>query len=112
MAEETSRRGDDIAAGLTRNDPLFGNSRGPRVVQLMLSLINRNPDQPRKSFNEEKLNELKASIERHGLLQPITVKALENSDHYLLVAGERRYRAFELLGRETIPAIVTTGDPD
>jgi ParB family chromosome partitioning protein len=81
---------------------------------LRLDMIEPNPDQPRKSFNVEKLGELKASIERHGLLQPITVKAMEGGEEtkYLLVAGERRYRAFELLERETIPAIITAGDPD
>jgi ParB family transcriptional regulator, chromosome partitioning protein len=113
MADNNPTSAGEIATHLQGKDPLFGGQRGgPRVVQLTLSLIERNPDQPRKSFNEERLNELKTSIERHGLLQPITVKALEDGDHYLLVAGERRYRAFELLGRDTIPAIITSGDPD
>lgn len=113
MAEDTSRRrGEDIAAHLSgKKDPFFGVAKGPRIVQLPLSLIDRNPDQPRKSFNPEKLEELKLSIERHGLMQPITVKA-KDDDRYLLVAGERRFRAFELLGRETVPAIITAGDPD
>ena len=85
----------------------------PQILELRLEQIVPNPDQPRKTFSIESLGELAASIERHGLIQPITVRHLESEDNqYLLVAGERRYRAFEQLGRETIPAILTTGDPE
>ena len=52
------------------------------------------------------------SIERHGLIQPITVKRQEGREGYVLVAGERRYRAHELLGRDDILAVVTSGDPE
>jgi len=83
----------------------------PRIVEIDLHDLHPNPDQPRKTFSEESLIELAASIERHGLIQPITVKRLD-SGTYLLVAGERRFRAFERLGRPTIPAIVTTGDAE
>lgn len=83
----------------------------PRIVEIDLRDLHPNPDQPRKTFSEESLIELAASIERHGLIQPITVKRLDEGT-YLLVAGERRFRAFERLGRSTIPAIVTTGDAE
>ena len=83
----------------------------PRIVEIDLHDLHPNPDQPRKAFSEESLIELAASIERHGLIQPITVKRLDDGT-YLLVAGERRFRAFERLGRSTIPAIVTTGDAE
>ena len=83
----------------------------PRIVEIDLHDLHPNPDQPRKTFSEESLIELAASIERHGLIQPITVKRLDDGT-YLLVAGERRFRAFERLGRSTIPAIVTTGDAE
>lgn len=83
----------------------------PRIVEIDLRDLHPNPDQPRKTFSEESLIELAASIERHGLIQPITVKRLDDGT-YLLVAGERRFRAFERLGRPTIPAIVTTGDAE
>lgn len=82
-----------------------------RIVEIDLRDLHPNPDQPRKTFSEESLIELAASIERHGLIQPITVKRLDDGT-YLLVAGERRFRAFERLGRPTIPAIVTTGDAE
>jgi len=84
----------------------------PRVFRIRLAEIEPNPEQPRTRIDEGTLRELAASIERHGLVQPVTVKRLAEGDRYLLVAGERRYRAHELLGREDILAIVTTGDPD
>jgi ParB family transcriptional regulator, chromosome partitioning protein len=84
----------------------------PRVFRVRLAEIEPNPDQPRTRIDDEALRELAASIGRHGLIQPVTVKRLTEGDRYLLVAGERRYRAHELLGREDILAIVTTGDPD
>jgi ParB family chromosome partitioning protein len=64
-----------------------------RVVVIELDKIIPNPDQPRKTFDEEALNELAASIERHGLIQPITIKKTERTDteQYILVAGERRF---------------------
>ena len=92
-------------------DALFGTSSDlPRVIELALDQIDPNPDQPRKRFDQEKLEELASSIKEVGLVQPITVS--KNKDRYLLVAGERRYRAHEILGRETIAAIVTAGEPD
>lgn len=95
-----------------RKDFFFGTSPDfPKIVELNVSDICSNPDQPRKTFREESLAELTASIERHGLIQPITVKRQEDG-MYLLVAGERRFRAFERLGRETIPAIITMGDAE
>ena len=75
-----------------------------KIVEIALEEIKKNPYQPRTYFNEEKLNELKESIEKNGLLQPIIVKKAVKG--YYIIAGERRYRAFELLGRKEIPAIV------
>ena len=75
-----------------------------KIVEITLEEIKKNPYQPRTYFNEEKLNELKESIEKNGLLQPIIVKKAVKG--YYIIAGERRYRAFELLGRKEIPAII------
>lgn len=75
-----------------------------KIVEIALDEIKKNPYQPRTYFNEEKLNELKESIEKNGLLQPIIVKKAVKG--YYIIAGERRYRAFELLGRKEIPSIV------
>lgn len=75
-----------------------------KVIEISLDEIKKNPYQPRTVFNEEKLTELKESIEKNGLLQPIVVKKAVKG--YYIIAGERRFRAFELLGKTTIPAIV------
>jgi ParB family chromosome partitioning protein len=83
----------------------------PRIVEVDLARLVPNPDQPRKTFDETALRELAASIEKHGLIQPVTVKETAG-DTFILVAGERRYRAHKLLGKTTIAAIVTQGNPD
>ncbi len=83
----------------------------PRIIEVDIDRLTPNPDQPRKAFDEAALQELAASIEQHGLIQPVTVKETDNN-LYILVAGERRYRAHQLLGRTTIAAIVTQGNPD
>ena len=75
-----------------------------KIVEIALDEVKKNPYQPRTYFNEEKLNELKESIEKNGLLQPIIVKKAVKG--YYIIAGERRYRAFELLDRKEIPAII------
>jgi len=70
-----------------------------------------NPDQPRKVFDEAKLRELAASIREHGLLQPITVRP-EGAGRYMIVIGERRWRAHELAGLATIKANVVKNMTD
>lgn len=94
------------------SDRLFGTSAGfPHVVELDLDRVTRNPDQPRRHFDEAELDSLASSIERHGLQNPILVRQRPQGD-YLLIGGERRVRAHEKLGRKTIFAILTSGDPD
>ncbi len=78
-----------------------------RVVLLPVDCIFPNPDQPRRVFEEEKINELAASISQYGLLQPITVQQIERNS-YQLVAGERRLLACKKLKMAEIPAIVTS----
>jgi len=98
------------AVGDTTNPDMFGLSTNfPKIIEIELSRIVPNPDQPRKTFDPVSLQELAQSIEQHGLLQPVTVKPREN-DLFMLVAGERRYRAHELLQKPTIFAIVTDGN--
>lgn len=75
------------------------------IADIEISKITPNPYQPRKHFDEEALNELSASIEKHGLIQPIIVVKSSNGG-YTLIAGERRFRATKLLGRDSIKAIV------
>lgn len=76
-----------------------------KVVLLPLCEIHANPHQPRKIFDPDGLCELAESIKANGLLQPITVRRLQEGE-YELVAGERRTLAFRALGREYIPAII------
>jgi len=72
-----------------------------------LSKIEPNPDQPRTFFEDEALDELAASIRTHGIIQPITLKEIE-TDKYMIIAGERRYRAALKIGLERIPAYIKT----
>jgi len=74
------------------------------VVDIDLSIIEPNPFQPRKHFDEESMKELAESIRLNGVMQPIIVKKVLNG--YLLVAGERRVRAAKMAGFTAIPAIV------
>lgn len=76
-----------------------------KIWYIPLSEITANPDQPRKHFGEQELADLVQSIQKHGVMQPITVT--ERSDGgYEIIAGERRFRASELAKQPTIPAIV------
>ncbi len=70
---------------------------------LDISLIVTNPDQPRKEFKEEALQELADSIREIGIIQPVIVE--KKNDKYEIVAGERRYRASKLAGLDKIPVI-------
>ena len=73
--------------------------------EMPLSKIYPNPNQPRKNFDEQALRELADSIKKHGVIMPIVV----NDDHngkYMIIAGERRYRATKLAGLNTIPVII------
>lgn len=100
------------AAAQVRSDALFGTSSNfPRMVEIDLTSIDRNPNQPRQHFDEEELRGLAESIDRMGLQQPILVQQAAGG-RYVIAAGERRFRAHQLLGRETIFAIITDGDLD
>ena len=78
------------------------------VRMLPIRLIDPNRDQPRRSFDEDALRELAASIEAVGVIQPIIVA--EVGERYSIIAGERRYRASRMAGLEEIPAIVRNWD--
>jgi ParB/RepB/Spo0J family partition protein len=86
---------------------------GPQSPQLEVrsipvSQIDADPEQPRRTFDDETLRELGESIRDHGLLQPIRVRAAGTSGRYIVVAGERRLRASRLVGLATINAIVAS----
>lgn len=81
---------------------------GEKIEEIELSLISPNPFQPRRHFDEEKMEELAQSIQEHGVFQPIIIKTVK--DGYMIVAGERRFRAAKQLNLKTIPAIVRDYD--
>lgn len=85
------------------------NSNSSGVKKIEVALIDANPNQPRKVFDETKLQELSESIKEHGLLQPIVVVKNDNG-RYTLIAGERRLRAHKLASLEEISAIITNID--
>lgn len=88
-------------------DPTISDSE--LLAQIPIGQISPNPRQPRTLFNEESLAELAASIQHHGVLQPIVVRQLADK-RFELIAGERRLRASEKAGLSTIPAIVRNSD--
>lgn len=79
------------------------------ISEIPLSQIERNPNQPRRDFDEETLHELAASISEIGIIQPITLHQISD-DRYMIIAGERRWRASQLAGLDTIPAYIRTLD--
>ena len=84
----------------------FEPGKGPASLQeVSVYDIDTNPDQPRKTFDEEKLSELAASIRTHGIVQPLIL--YRQGNRYTIVAGERRYRAARLAGLKAVPAVIT-----
>ena len=81
------------------------------INEVPLSQIKPNPDQPRRIFEEEALQELAASIRQIGVIQPITLRKMSD-DQYQIIAGERRYRASLLAGLEAVPAYVKTAEDE
>ena len=77
-------------------------SKALQIQNLPLGKIKPDLEQPRKTFNEDALKQLSESIKKHGVLQPITVRQLNG--HYIIVMGERRYRASKLAGKRPYPA--------
>ena len=97
-------RGDSMAA--KSNSDM--DSRGQGVATLSVIDIRPNPDQPRRHFADEKLDELAASIAKHGIIQPIIVRPFQGG--YQIVAGERRWRAAQRAQLHDIPAIIRSFD--
>ena len=77
------------------------------ISEIPLRYIYANPDQPRHNFDPEALEELALSIKEHGVISPITLRKQSNNE-YMIIAGERRYRASKMAGLDTIPAYVRT----
>ena len=100
--------GDDVVEQVSAEQSAQKQPDADAVRMLPIRLIDPNKDQPRRSFDEEALKELAASIEAVGVIQPIIVA--ETGERYRIIAGERRYRASRLANLEEIPAIVRNWD--
>ncbi len=95
--------------------PLAEKYQEGLLYNIPLSAIAADPGQPRKSFDPDKLAELTVSIRGKGVLQPVIIRENDNKDidaEFLLIAGERRFRASRDAGLENIPAIFSKGDPE
>lgn len=93
-----------LGRGLKALIPQAEESRGDEIRQIPVSAIQPNPYQPRRNFDEEGLQELAGSIREKGVLQPITVRDIDQG--FELVAGERRWRAAQIAGLREIPALI------
>lgn len=101
--------GRGLDALITINDGETQGSTSIREVEL--SKIHPNPDQPRRDFDEESLEELASSIKKIGLIQPVTLRKTDE-DSYQIIAGERRYRASLMAGLESVPAYIKAANDD
>ncbi|KPH54111.1 ParB/RepB/Spo0J family partition protein [Helicobacter pullorum] len=110
MAKKNAGLGRGLSAILGEVEEAYQNNLNDNsglVVEIEIDKIKPNPLQPRKVFDNESLQELAASIQEHGLLQPILVyEDVDNSDEYFLIAGERRLRASKIAHKESIKAII------
>jgi ParB family chromosome partitioning protein len=95
--------------------PSFGTGTGcdaeRTAKEIDVDRIEPDPRQPRTDFDADALARLASSLTTHGLIQPITVRRDKDPDRYLIVCGERRWRAAVLAGRSTISAVILDGDP-
>lgn len=118
MTEErkNSRLGKGLSALIGEYDTFEapeGASDSVKEVQMLrIAQVRANPNQPRKQFDQKKLDELTASVRVHGVLTPILVREVEGQDHkYQIIAGERRFRASKAADLQEIPArILKTND--
>ena len=101
------RKTSGLGRGLASLIPL-SPSGVSTTREVPVSAISPNPEQPRRSFDPGELRELADSIAAHGVLQPVLV--VQSDSGYVLIAGERRWRAATLLGQQTIPAVVRTAN--
>ncbi|MBP3432011.1 MAG: ParB/RepB/Spo0J family partition protein [Clostridia bacterium] len=103
-------RGLNALFGLYEEDDSYKNITSEKktsngVLEIEITKIKPNPNQPRKNFDEDALNDLASSIKVHGIVQPIVLNQQPNGE-YLIIAGERRWRAANLCGLKTVPAVI------
>lgn len=104
-----SQKGLGKGLGALLGDFDEGSQEENGLKKLPLHKIEPNPDQPRRDFDPEELEELAESIRTHGVIQPLTVREMPNG-YYQIIAGERRWRASRLAGLEEIPVVIIEAD--
>lgn len=109
MAQKRNALGRGLDVLLSMDDVQTEGSGSINEIELRKIVV--NPDQPRREFDPEALQELADSIREIGIIQPITLRKL-NEDEYQIIAGERRFRASQMAGLETIPAYIRTADDE
>ena len=92
------------SASIENNEDIEQIESNENLKSLKIAEVEPNRDQPRKTFNQESLEELAESIKTYGIIQPIVVS--KQNGYYAIVAGERRWRAAKIAGLEEIPAII------
>lgn len=104
--EKTTKRSNRLGKGLGALIPTIKEDVDPKdIVSIQISQIYANPDQPRKVFDVEKIEILSNSIKNYGVLQPIVVKP-DNNGKYMIIAGERRFRASKKARLTEMPAVI------
>lgn len=104
--DNTPKRSKRLGRGLSALIPEINEEIDKKdILQVKLSNIRPNKNQPRKEFDQEKIKALSNSIKTVGVLQPIVLKPLSDNN-YMIIAGERRYRASIMAGKEEIPAVI------
>lgn len=96
---------EDDNKNITNEKPVKPAKHQEGVTELSVNKIYPNPNQPRKHFDEEALQELASSVKLHGIIQPLVVNKTDD-DNYMIIAGERRWRASKLAGLENVPVVI------
>jgi len=112
MKQERKGLGKGLSALFSETEEDYGKSllfdddkqEKGGVTEIEIDKIFANPNQPRKAFDQTALNELSDSIKKHGVIMPIIVN--RSGDRFMIIAGERRFRASKLANKQTIPAII------
>lgn len=105
MKQNKTGLGRGLGALIAMDDTTGDNFAPSSINEIETSLIHANPSQPRHDFDQQAIEELAASIEHIGIIQPITLRQEEDGT-YMIVAGERRFRAAQIAGLDTIPAYI------
>ena len=102
---DISTSGKGLGALISTNDVQTNGSS--KIIEIEITKIERNHNQPRREFDEEALQELANSIRELGIVQPITLRQIDE-DRYQIIAGERRWRASQIAGLTSVPAYIRT----